>query len=734
MLFSRLRHTPHLATLRPCLGAILTGFVAFAPLRTTAASAPNPLLPTWESLPTEKVAALTFRPVPERLSTPAASQGEILLDRAAFARLADALASDPGLDTAWNTSAKTARTLLADGNWSRRFPNPQNTERYTYVVSGILPQLALLRVASGQEDLGRLVRLLTLDLVRRPMEFWIHARLRKYDPAAPVGQIETAQLLRGVALAWQWSRELFSDAENAEIRAGLIDKGLAPCVRWLEKPFPRNNFMAVIGGGTLVAARVLEDAAASELATRRMEEWLSFFQDDGSYGEPVGYFEYGAAAFFEGWWALGRDEGRARLRRHPALKGTLPWMAAHYVLHRDPAAPAAFGAAWRVNFGDDDFTTAPSPLVCESLAFAFDDGLGAWMSQNLAGADGRRPLNISEFLFRLGSLTHPLPPPSLPASSAGGKDRLATARIPDAGPAILRSGWTFGNDIVLALRGGGGARTGWSHDRGNRNAFMLFVDGELFFAAPGRASYRSPLAREWDWRIGSHCAVSIDNLLQRREHLAHYTHFSDDGNLVQIASEAASAYRESPRSVARRIWLDRKHGLIAIEDIIRPAKPAAIGWHLLLANHDGRGQLAPPAPVALGEPASGWRFRRPGGEIVFWIHADHPLQVEDAPGILHTAYSYSPGDAGEGKPGSARHLTWRQENGALLENLRVWTLILTRSQNAPDARAAFAAPTAAAGSGSDNGPVWIFAANGSGGRQERLTFVRGADNQDPHFR
>ncbi|WP_043587574.1 heparinase II/III domain-containing protein [Geminisphaera colitermitum] len=691
---------------------------------------PNPPLPTWTPLPRKTANALTFTPDPARLANPPFA-GEILLSRADFARLTEALATQPDLRAAWETSEKAARQLLADGNWSHWFPDPAKTGRYTYTIRGILPRLALLHAASGQPDLGQLVRLLTLDLIRRPLPFWTHAELRKYDPAAPLGRLETAELARGLALAWQWSADLFpkTEPEHAEIRAALTRKGLDPSLRWLQDPERRNNFMAVIGGGALAAARILDDAPAAELAATRMEDWLGLIENDGSYGEPVGYFEYGASAFFYGWWALGRDEGVARLHRHPALKGTLPWMAAHYVLHRNSNTATTPAAAtltpWRVNFGDDDFTSAASPMVCESLALACNDGLGTWMSQNLGPAAGRRSLNIYEFLFRLGSLSHPLPEPIAPPPP------LPPARIYDVGPAILRSGWTFDRDIVLALRGAGAARTGYSHDRGNRNAFMLFVDGEIFFAAPGRASYRSTLGREWDWRITSHSAVSLDDQMQLRDRVARYTHFSDDGNLVQLASDATLAYRDAPRSITRRVWMDRSRGLIAIEDIIQtnPSKPSAIGWHLLLANHDGLSRITPPfdsdvarasRPPDHSDASGGWRFQRPDGEVKFWIHASHPLHVEDAPGIMHTAYSYYPGDPGEGKPGSARHLTWRPENNARFDDLRIWTLILTRSQNTPDARATFDASSTSA-----SGPTWTL---NTTGQSTPLTFPRSTDN------
>lgn len=567
-------------------------------------------------------------------------------------------------------------------------------------MRGVIVRLALLHAATGEPRLGELIRLLTLDLARRPAPFWIHAELRPYDPAFTQGRLETAELARGLALTFQWTQDLFTEKEREEIVTALRDKGLDPSLRWLENPSPRNNFMAVIGGGALTAAKVLDDEPAAKLAIDVMQQWLGLVEDDGSYGEPVGYFEYGASTFFYGWWAQGREQGRALLRKHPSLRGTLGWIAAHYVVgHTRDGTPESR----RINFGDDDVLKEPSPMVAESLAYALDDGTGPWLLERT----GTRGLNAYEFLFRLGSLDDPLPPAQAPT--------LPTATIPDAGPAILRSGWTLDQDIVLALRGGGAARTGYSHDRGNRNAFMLFVDGELFFAAPGRSSYRSPLGNEWDRRIASHSGVSLDDKFQLRQRVARYTHFSDDGNLAQIASEAAESYHDFPESMQRRVWMDRKSGVIAIEDTILPSTPAIVGWHLLLANHDGGATLTPPAADA---PQAGWRLRRPGGVVKFWIHTDRPATVSDRPGIMHTGYSYYPGDPGEGKPGSARHLTWTPVEGAT-RALRVWTLILTRADDSPDARAVFSTPDA-------GDPSWTLT---RAGVPEKLVFPRGASSR-----
>lgn len=620
--------------------------------------------PVWNSLAEAK--DLTFDIDMGRLESPRFVKG-LWLTPESLQRLPDAIASDSEMAAYWSELKGTARKMLSEGSWSD-LP-PDKSDRYIYKLSNQLPSLALLYAATGQEDLGRLLRLLMLDVARRPTSFWIHQQLRPYDPAYPVGKIETGELTRGFSLAFAWVEDLFTEAEKNEIRSELRDKGLDPCMRYIDPlPEKRNNFLALVGGGALLASKVLDDQPAQEKAIAGLEAWLDLVEPDGSYGEPEGYFEFACSRFLMSWWALGREEGKARLQGK-SLSKSLAYMAPHFVIHRESAS----ANAWKVNWGDDDFRGGPFPLICESLAYTYNQGLGVWMNQNLTSK--RSSLNLYEFLFRLGSRPGDLPAPVSP-SEAG----LPLAQTFDNGTAFIRSGWTFDKDVLFSLRSGGGFRTGYAHDRPNRNAFLLFVDGDYLLAAPGRASYRSPLATEWDRRTKTHNTITLDggNQIQKRE--AKFVEFSDGKDVVYMASEAAGSYGNEPDSMLRQVWYLKENGWFVLEDTVLLKSPAAAEYSLLLANYDKKSRLEP-------LDGAGWKLIRPSTELSFWISADRPLLVGQTPGYMHESYSYYPGDPGEGKPGSATHMVWSTKEK--VPSLKIWTLLIPRSQKLTGLKADF---------------------------------------------
>ncbi len=602
------------------------------------------VLPTWKPVPDAE--NIRFVLDPERLKSPAFSRG-VLFSQAEFARLGELLDSDPSMRRFWDNVENTARKLLANGKVD--LPEDESA-RLTYEIRYVA-SLGLLYAATGEPNLGRLLKHLLLDLTSRPMAFWVHSDLRKYDPEWPTGQLETAELARSVALAALWTRDLFSEAEYAELLANLTRKGLDPSLRWIEGQGQRqrNNYLAVIGGGTLVAAIVLEDREGEALAIATLERWLSLIEDDGSYGEPQGYFEYGCSRFLYGWWALGYDRAKELLQDSP-LRHSLAWMVYYFVL----AEHEGTTSAWRVNFGDDDFLTGPrgrttfTPIVSESLASIFGDGLGTWISKNLIHSD--TPLSLFDFCFRLSRAGAPLPAPVSPEEKG-----LPLAQSFDNGVVVIRSSWDFANATLFALRSGGASRTEYAHDRPNRNAFLLFAHGDYLAIAPGRSSYRSPLHRSYDIPTITHNTIALDGENQTRDRVAEVVEFVDEPGHVKVVSEARGAYPGDPETVLRTVWYLKALDVFVMEDTVRTPVPRVPSWHLLLSNFRNESKLA-------RLPDGGWNLQRKAANLSFDLQSDTALDLTERPGHMHVGYSYYPGDPFEGPEGSALSLTWRSKS------------------------------------------------------------------------
>ncbi len=594
----------------------------------------------WEPYP--EADQIIFEINPDRLADPAFDRG-ILFSREDFGNLQRILDENPVMQSYWDGLMESARSYLKKGDVG--LPADESG-RTTYKARFTTP-LALLYAATGEPHLGEMIRSVVLELVERPMPFWIHSELRSYNPQWPIGQLETAELARSLSLTTLWCRDLFTDEEYAYVMEQIQLKGLDPALRWIEEraDVQTNNYLAVIGGGALITAVVQEDKEAEKLGIHTLENWLDLVETDGSYGEPQGYFEYGCSRFFFGWWALGHERGKALLQGRN-LARSLDWMVYYFILaeHEDVTS------AWRINFGDDDFLTGPkgrttfTPMVCQSLAYAYDDGLGTWIRENLIHPDMK--LSVFEFAFGISQAATELPAPVSPQEK-----KLPLARNFDNGVVMIRSDWDFARSTVFALRSGGAARTGYSHDRPNRNAFALMSHGDYLVVAPGRSSYRSPLYRSWDIPTTTHNTVTLDGETQTRDRVAKVTEFVDTAAYVKFSSEAAGAYPSEPESVLRTVWYVKALDAFLIRDSILTNRPQTPSWHLLLSNFS---DLSSIEPLASG----GCKLQRPGANLSFWIGADQPLNLTERPGYMHSGYSYYPGDPFEGPEGSAISMTW----------------------------------------------------------------------------
>jgi len=600
-----------------------------------------PVLPTWE--PLSSAGSLEFEIDPDRLANPAFENG-ILFSSADFRLLADKVKADSALGNFWSILEGQARRLLQNGRLDLA---EESAGRLTYKVR-VVSNLSLLYAATGEPHLGALLRQLILDVADRPMHFWVHSELRKYDRSWPVGQLECAELSRSLTLATIWSRDLFSDEEYAHVLSSIRNKGLDPSMRWLEGPgkVQRSNYLAVIGGGALVTAIALEEEQSALIAIEGLKRWLELVEDDGSYGEPQGYFEYACSRFFFGWWALGHERGK-QLLQDSALKGSLDWIVSYFILAEHNGTKSAL----RVNFGNDDFLTGPhgnttfTRMVSESLAYTYEDGLGTWISQELIHPD--TPINIYEFLFRLSQAGSTLPEPVSPSEK-----ELPLARSFDNGVTVIRSNWKFDDSTLFALRSGGASKVNYAHDHHNRNAFVLFSHGEYLAVESGRASYRSSLHKTWDIPSFAKNTISLDDVSQTKDREAVICEFVDTPEYVKVVSEGKGAYASKPESMLRTIWYIKALDAFLIEDQVRLSVSQVPSWHLLLSNFQDESTLD-----AL--PFNGWKLQRAQANLAFWLSADHDLELRKQDGYMHSGYSYYPGGQYEGKLGSAFSMTWK---------------------------------------------------------------------------
>lgn len=558
---------------------------------------------------------------------------------------------DPAAAAMWEETKAYARRLLTLGGWDSEDKRTQT--RYTYVVREWLPRLSMLYAVTGEKALQAMIRSLMFDLAGRPESFWVHSELRSYNPLNPVGGLETAELLRSVALALSWAEDVFTPEEAGLLRDRFIVLGLTPCLKWLDRPV-RSNWLVVVGGAVLIAGSVFALSRARDAGNRALTSWLALVEADGSYGEPLGYYDYALQHFFAACLFLPLQD-RQKLFGSSPLRGALRWYAYHLSFGSIRGSGRSFA---RVNFGDDDVLGLPSSFVLDSLSFYFNDGLGPWLSERFGGALTR--VSVFHLLFKVRMLRDGQALPEV----------LKVVDLPlfrafDSGVVFLRTGWAGASDIVVALRGGGASRTGYVHDRLNRNSLIVLVGGECLIAAPGRASYRSSLRKEWDLRTSSHSSLVIGGRDQRKDPSARLASLLRFRGGMFLESDASAAY-SAVRSVIRRVWLLEGVSAVVIED------------HVVLSSAD-RVDVAYIVPVFQRDfvkTQSGWLIRELGeGKGLVALASRRAGVFSSSGGVVHQRYSYNPGDAGEGRFGSARRLSYGIDALAD-EPLQIWTLLL----------------------------------------------------------
>ncbi len=543
--------------------------------------------------------------------------------------------------------------------------------RYVYITYGIIPQMALVYLLTGDKATGKLLKDLVLHTARQPMKFWIHEKLRRYDPLFPVGQLETGHLTFGMATAYAWAHDLFSPEECKELEDAIRYKGLYPCMRWVETSKLKSNFICLIAGGALAAARVLNEKDAAAIAQTKLLGWLDLLEDDGSYAEPVGYFTYGLTSFIHGILTLGSKDAIAAVQ-NTRLKDSMDYMLGFYSYNNK--APDGKCKGRLVNFGDDDFITRPNSNCMMFLAYAFNQGQGLWMIDKFYPADKKSHMYtmIQKIMFSETSVT-PVPPAKL--------DLPAIAKY-DNGFSRIRSGWTMDHDVLMALRGGDGGKTHYIHDMPNRNSIALFVDGVYLLNAPGRACYRNPLHFSYDNATINHNTITFGQATQVQNRKAHFTACVDNKDLCFLASDAAESCKMSQfkadRSARGIIYMKDRKYFIMIDDTASKIK-ANVEWNMHFANYDRTGKFQRILPDSI-------LYSRMGVNLHMQVKCTLPtLWLESPNGIMHTGYSYLPGDEREGKPGSSFKLMITTEN--VTNKARFITFIYPQTADQPALKA-----------------------------------------------
>ncbi len=586
----------------------------------------------------------------ERLKKLDLGGAALYFSREEIARLPEILKKDEKARKTWGwLTVKAKKTIQS-------YYKPKGKdEKYIYKLGGLkIP--AFVWMCTGDKELGRALKAIILDAAKRPMSFWIHSHLRKYNPEYPVGGLETGSAGSGIATAWLWTRGLWTPDEDKFMREAIRVKVMYPIMRFLEVPRDHySNWQAAMAGSGIIVARVLGEKKAEELAADGLKKWLTAFEDDGSYNEPLSYLWFGVANFIPGAIAQGKEKA-IEFAQGTHLKGTLEYLVYNYCA---PKHPTNGRSAIGVNFGDGDFPCIPHQAMCTYLSYAFNNGLGLWLNQRFSGGRYDFDSMLMRIIFDKSSLK-PVSPEEL---------KLPAAKYFDCGIGFIRLGWSPFKEIMLAMRSGGGGKTKWAHNYPNRNAIMLIQDGELMLNTPGRASYRNPLHNSYDKLISSHCAVNFGNKNQNKKAVAKMLSVGNTADFASLVNEAAESYNKEnppPQRVRRRILCIKKPRIFVMwDEMIKKRNNDTVNWRFYFNNYDGIGKMTKLAQDMI-------EYKRRDVALKVFTVSDAKAEYSFGKGIMHKGYSYFPGAPNEGKMGSS--LFWLCRNTGKTDNTSFYSV------------------------------------------------------------
>lgn len=528
--------------------------------------------------------------------------------------------------------------------------------RYVYSLH-YLTRLSLVHLFTGHELLGEFLKQQLSYIAGLPQSFWLHSELRG-DKA----DLETAQTGVAFANCLAACPDLFSMDEIAAMNATLRSRALEPCLasNWLRTE-KANNHTIVLATGALVMGRYLDDNRAQQRAVERLAWYVrSKVEQDGSYGEGIGYFYYPLDALFSAALAMSPAQLKAVFSATP-LEASSRWLAYHYFLVR-PEGTLRYDPL-RAHFHDNSYWGRLPATGAALLALLYHDGLARWLSESFhdAKSDGDEDsvelTNWRSFLLmqRCGG--------TLPAAKSPAELRLPTLAAFASGDNFIRSGWED-NGVTLGLENAGPTRTDYSHHHACRNSVILAALGEYLIVSPGSASYRSPLHVDYDLSTRAQNTVEIDGmnqLLPRRTSnagiadgrpAARTTLLATSPTVEVLASDATQSYAQPHKRIGRVIIFVRAAKYFVMFDQLESLSGKhTYTWRLHFNNRDRAASLSAP------DPAGAYLLLRPKAALQLFVAADAPLSSTVNDARMHgPGRDYSPGGVNEGPLGSAIEL------------------------------------------------------------------------------
>tara|TARA_R100000027_G_scaffold62209_1_gene54164 strand:+ start:19927 stop:21768 length:1842 start_codon:yes stop_codon:yes gene_type:complete len=484
---------------------------------------------------------------------------------------------------------------------AERLHNPKNKNRYEWLINLILSNADSMLKADDlvyeTDESGRRILEVCRDYVQRASTLSIAHRLTgnpvyrdclientmtvcRFEDWNPEHFLDTAEMASGVALAYDWLYDEWSDSQKKMILASLRDKALKPSLepeRWFRRV--HHNWNQVCNAGMTLAAIAIMDeepelsARIIHLAIQSLPLAIEQYEPNGCYPEGPVYWGYGTDYNFLFCAALDSAYGTDFGILLQSSLGKSPMVIQHLI-----------GPSGK-NFNYSDNRTQPHPCTGSLWAATKMEGSGidAFEEQKIENLiKAGVPMNNRWFPLRILWLnsTRPTFPKSFPLSfqDKGGINPVATHR----------TSWTDPNALYFGIKAG---NPSVNHSHMDIGSFVLESHGVRWAVDLGHEEYSTvelfrPEISLWDkeqdgsrWKIFrngpfSHNLLIIDETLQRVDGHADFTDFVEKENLRSSTVDLSAVYADQLDQYLRRISII-DNSYFEIHDNIGDITPAS---------------------------------------------------------------------------------------------------------------------------------------------------------------
>lgn len=566
---------------------------------------------------------------------------------------------DPNGQKEWESL--TERTVKVISAWDMR---QINKRRYVYTIGEVLKPLAKVYIFTGNELISDFIRGHLAKVAPMPIDFWIHAELRKLVKDKPQGYIETSYVNQALGTIIEAVRRNMSPEEIEAIEKAWYEKGYIPGLNWLEanQDFA-GNFKAVVAIGVMYASQYFKDSEGWDKGF----EGLKFYVDnailpDGSNYEGYGYFNYPVLQILKVTSIMTREQ-IVSLLADSGLAGSQTWRVAGLLLGKDEdGRPGCF----RITYGDNPsrgklwHVTDGPVLLAKAVC---QDPVAAWVFKNWKQANTQYGFLLQQ---KFGTEVKPKTP------EEAGIPLMTTF---ESGDCYIRSGWGD-EDVVLGLKAMNGnyEKKMYIHSRPEINSINLGAYGEYLICNAASASYRSHIRNEHDVRTWRANVVAVDG----KDQLYPFKFFTDLGcyghpraEIVRkeelpdkgfvLANEAKWAYATPMNQATRTVRYVPKGHFYIVKDVLVPedGQTHHFDHRFFIFNHDFK--------TTVSKKGAMFKVARPNADLYIAVNGSSKFKFEYRDAYIHglSGRDYDPDGPQQGKPGSAIGFQWSCDAASL---------------------------------------------------------------------